>query len=53
MLDDMGLVASNLLPKIIVQSLRQGKKKKFTIEFQFVNINTLKTCAFGQEICDT
>ncbi len=50
---DMGLVASNLLAIRIVQSLRQGKKKFLTIEFQFVKICIFKTCVFGQEICDT
>jgi hypothetical protein len=50
---DMGLVASNLLPTRIVQSLRQGKEKILTIEFQFVKICIIKICVFGQEICDT
>jgi hypothetical protein len=49
---DMGLVASNLSPKKIVQSLKQGKEKMLTIQFQFFNICIVKTCVFGQEICD-
>jgi hypothetical protein len=50
---DMGPVASSLLPKRIVQSLKQGKKKQFTIQFQFAKICIFKMCAFRQEICDT
>jgi hypothetical protein len=41
------------LCKRIVQSLRQSKKKMLTIQFQFVNMCIVKTCVFGQEICDT
>jgi hypothetical protein len=50
---DMGLMASNFFLTRIDQSLRQGKKKILTIQFQFVKICIFKTCAFGQEICNT
>jgi hypothetical protein len=50
---DMGLVASNLFLTRIDQSLRQDKKRILTIQFQFVKICIFKTCAFGQEICNT
>jgi hypothetical protein len=45
---DTGPRASN---KRIVQSLRHGKKKMVIIQFQYVNMCIVKTCAFGREIC--
>jgi hypothetical protein len=46
---DMGLVASNLFFTRIDQSLRQGKKKILTIQFQFVRYVYSKHVLLGKK----